>query len=244
MFTPIGFFAPAGGAIPHVDLATVFYDSGETTDFTDQSGNDRNGTESTSAGGSITHNAGAAPYWHFDRTSDSSRIRVSSGYTIPNYAMSTYQSTAITVYKKIASTADNTFPWFYSGSPSQNPQWGVSRALEGHAPFFRPWAANNKNGLNPGSPDLFDDEWKFIVWRYDYTETDEMEIFVNNSRVAFKSSPVTSGTTQATEALHIGHGSAFDEWHLGACGFFHGTSLTTDQMTDIYNYYDAIYSFA
>ena len=243
MFTPIGFFAPAGGAIPHVDLATVFYDSGETTDFTDQSGNDRNGTESTSAGGSITHNAGAAPYWHIDRTSDSSRVRVSSGYTIPNYAQSTYQSTAIAIYKKITSTDDNTFVWFYSGSP-QNPQWGVLRQSSNGAPFFKPYSLAFA-GLVPSSPDLFDSNWKFVVWRYDYTETaNELEIFVNNSRVAFTNSPVTSGTSQATEALHIGHGSAFDEYHLGACGFFHGTSLSTSQMTDIYNYYDAIYSFA
>lgn len=238
MYTPVGFFA--AGGIPNANLADFFYDANETSTFVDQSGNSRNGTTSVSSGGSITHTtSGSFTFWNFDRTSNSSRARVDSGYQLSTYSNTTIETTAMVVFRKpTVATTNNTFPfnWATSGFAAE---YGVQRNTEGGAPFYRPWGvANNVVGTTSVS----NNAWHIIFYRTSMSQpTNKLQIWVDNVNTN-NDSDNPGGTTTPTGNIFIGLNDQFDNHHIGAIGYF-STLLSTAQMTELYNYYDALYNF-
>ena len=244
MFTPIGFYAETNVLPPLVDSATVFYSANQNTDWTDLSPNGYNGTESTIGSGgtsAITHVAGGQPYWHFTCPSPmSEQSWLDTGYTINSSLGGTYTMFSIVKFDSVATNFQGI--WNADDTGTANQQLTLNQNV---TPIFFSVdrglnSGNNKILIASTAPNTSD--WFFLMTVADGSG---ITFYINNT------SEATSGTSTAAglnQSLRIGRTFSIasnyeNKGKIGACGFFAGTALDATQRTELYDYYNAIYSF-
>ena len=239
MFVPIGFYAAGGGLPSIVQSFEFFYDAGSSTTWDDQSGNGNNGTETVVGSGgtsTITHFAGATPYWEFLAPSPSSeQPYVSTGVAPGNLGSST-QFTLFSVFRDPDLTLNATM-MYAQDSGTEQLTLGTSRSDDEIFTNLRGGGTNRQlKSINA----ITEDAWTMVVVQFDGTD---YRMYVNN--VDKDSDPTTTINISADFKIGIAvlNTTTVNDQDIAATGFMSGQSLTSQDRQDLYDYYNDIYSF-
>ena len=230
--------APPAG-LPSLAKHTGYWDAGSSTTFTDQTANGYNGTITYTGGGSsatITHNAGATPYWQFSAPSSTSdQAYVLSGYSWGAMA-DVDEWTWWTVFRT-PSTSYNSSLFTALDSGTDTIGTGVSRSTNR---LYQ----NVRNGFQSnlaGSYVVNANQW---IMAMTIATGTGYELYFNNLVDGINSNPIAVDvTTQMYLGAWFNSSTVQNQFQFAAGGWMKGTSLNATERTDLYNYYDAIYSF-
>ena len=241
MFTPIGFFAGTAVLPPLVTEASVYYSADQNTDWTDLTINGNDGTEvivGSGGGASITHTAGATPYWQFTTTDPlTERPHLDTGF-----GFSSGGDYSIMV---VFSIDDLTNQWQGFGGyadPSGNPLFGVSQNLTGKWFHFDRGASSGNNLFTYADTALSEDTFYMGIVVGDSTG---IHLYTNN---VLDGEDTSNGVTYANaQSLTLGRNGGLisgykNQGKIAAWAFFDGVALNATQRTELFDYYDEIYS--
>lgn len=239
MFTPIGFFAPQGGLPSIVQSFNFFYDAGQSTTWDDQTGNGNNGTETVIGSGgssSITHVAGATPYWEFLAPSPSSeQPYVSTGVAPGNLGSST-QFTLFSVFKDPRLDLNATL-LYAQDSGTEQITLGTSRSDD---EIFTNLRGSGVNRQLKSITAITENAWTMVVVQFDGTD---YRMYVNN--VHKDTDPTTTINISADFKIGIAvlNTTTVNNQDIAATGVMLGQSLSAQDRQDLYDYYNDIYTF-
>lgn len=242
MITPFGFIqtpSGGGGGLPVITQNfSFFYDAGESTTWDDQSGNGNNGTESTAGSGgssSITHVAGATPYWQLLAPSPTSEQPYVDSGVAPGNLGDTTEFCMFTVFRDPDLTVNMPLLEAVDGSGDQL-SLGTSRTTN---KIF----CNLRGGTNRqvvSSNPILENVWHMVVVQFDGVD---YRMYINN--VDSGNDPKT--TINISANLEVGRNAlsstTVSEGDVAVAGWMTGQSLTSDDRQALYDYYNAIYSF-
>ena len=243
MFTPIGFFAPptAADGIPTADLATYFYSANQTTIFTDQSGNGNDGTEVVVGSGgysAITHYSTSTPYWELTSTNPTLETRyIDTGVQMGD-KRDTDKFTYVVIFSLNILTVsqrlwrcDNGFNRLINGNTNRSSYYFAvpSRTNEGPA-----------NALINTSP-LSLSTWYMFFVSLDGAGT--YSLYDGSGLIDSDSFGEANLSTNIRIGADTLSSTTANDYKLAAHAYYDGIELNATQRTDLYNYYNAIYSF-
>lgn len=239
--TPFAFYAAAGAApLPTVYTGSQFYyDSNQTSTFTDQTTNGNDGTITvggSGGGSSITHIASAGGnYWDFVASNPASeQSYVNTGTNIGSV---TNWSLMIIV----ADTDLGTNSQFFRASDggSDNLELFTNRSNNN---FFLRASDGTRRDIQNTAATL--NQLYFIIGRYDDTAaSEEMEMLINNSSVGTNANAQNIDVTATTYlGLNFPNLTTTNEFRLGAVGFWQNYYLTDTDCTNLFDYYAGIYT--
>jgi hypothetical protein len=244
MFTPIGFFAAeeAGGLPAVVQNFDVFYSADQTTTFTDQTANGNNGTVSVAGSGgtsAITHVGGATPYWDFtapNPTTEQSYVEtnVAPGALSDNTAFSIF-----VVFQDPDLTVNNTLYYAVDGGTDQM-SMGTSRTTDKIFANLR--GGSNKQILS--TTILSENTWYMAIITYGGNIATDIYQLTLNNEARGGDTPTTLDITNTIKIGFTGLSSTtVNRQKIAAWGWASGYELSSTDRTDLFNYYDASYSF-
>ena len=229
---------PTAG-LPSLAKHTGYWDAGSSTTFTDQTTNGYNGTVTTVGGGgtsSVTHVAGATPYWQFDAPSSTSE---------QSYVLSGYSWGAM-------AAGDQWTWWSVFQAPSLSYNSSLFTALDSGTDTIGTGVSRNTNRIYQnvrngsqsnlaGSTTVTINQWLLVMTVATGTQ---YELYLNNGLEATNTSPIA---VDVATQMYLGgwftSSTVRNNFKFAAGGWMKGTSLNATERTDLYNYYDAIYSF-
>ena len=231
--------AGGGGGLPWASNYTIFYSADQSTDFTDQSGNGNNGTVSTAGSGgssSVTHTGGASPYWEFLSPSPASENKYIQTSVSPG-SIPTNTPFTLTYVGRVSSLSYGVVFWDAIDSGTDVINSGTSRTSN--------WVfVNARNGASAdmNSSVVSTNTWYHILVTGDGAGS--FELYLNN----ILDDSVTSIALDVSANITISRNTnsstfAVANFDLGAWGWAHGHYADSTERTQMYNYYDALYSF-
>jgi len=245
MFTPIGFFAPAGGGggLPSwVQNFDIFYSADQSTTWSDQSGNGNDGTESVVGSGgtsAITHVGGATPYWDFTAPSPSSEqsyleTNISIGNLSDNVPFSIF-----VIFQDPDLAANATF-FSALDTGTDTITMGTSRSND---KIF----VNLRGGVNKqilSTTVLSEDTWYMGIVTYAGNPASDIYQLTLNNEARGGTTPTT---LDVTDTIRIGNDglstTTTNNQRIAAWGWANGYELSTQDRQDIFDYYSNIYTF-
>jgi hypothetical protein len=217
--------------IPLLDSYDFYYDAGKSTTFIDQTTNGNDGTEYTSPGGSgaITHISGAEPYWNFTVSTKPGKY-VDTGTTLGNVTGASY--TQVIVVKPVF--VDMCYVMFIDGAPSQT-YINISDT-SGKIQYKTGFTTN----LDP-TTSLSASNYYLIITVVDGTNK---SIYIND---VLRATNTSLNTGTYTSSMKLGWPLAStnkaNAMKICATGIMTDKALDATERTEIYDYYNGIYSF-
>ena len=230
----------AGGLPAVIDNFDFFYSADQGSSWTDQSTSGNDGTESSfGTGGTITYTGGATPYWEFDDGTTGGR-RIDTGWA-PG-AMGAGTDWSMIMVMANTDSTNNQYPLGYEDAGNDTLQ------MIAHKNDF--FAANLYGGGTFGSlccSGTTTIDQMYIVMIVSTGGSDSTwRLYTNNSL----DTSSTTNDLDGTDNFFVGYdftsldcSNCYNKMKVAAAGFIKGYALTSTDRTDIYNYYDAIYSF-
>ena len=244
MFTPIGFYAAGGHTFGGVTDGLAFmYEGAVNSDFTDTSGNGRDGTKSSETNGGIVHTTdGDGNYWLFNSTTTADTNYVDSGFTPTDG--NTFSAVAMVKWDTVAvnwgyylvsdnATAGNQIDFWWRQSTG-----GTSTDLIQHAYI-------NGSEYEPtynASPTVTTNLWQMMTITYDGSN---LRFYWNTTNY---DSPAETATISFPENLFInrtwngGRGVTSPECWFGAIGYYEGKVLSPSEVSTNYAYFQNYYT--
>lgn len=245
MFTPIGFFAPTGGGgLPAVVQDFIFfYSADQGSLWTDQSGNGNDGTENVHGSGgtsAITYNAGVAPFWEFTAPNPTSEQR----YVNTGIAPGVQGDFTLFVVFQDTDTSDNAPLLQAVDGGTDQLSIGTSRSTVTVFSNIRGTTVVSNLSL---SPYISQDTWFSAVSRQSVSSNTSTILVNNINRVLNPATNVGTATNiDISTNYTIGalglSGTTAANMKIAAVGAAH-KRLNDTELTELYDYYDAIYSF-
>jgi len=244
MFTPIGFFAEAGGLPAVIQDFFFYYDAGQGSSWTDQSGNSNDGTESVIGSGgssSITHYATAAPYWQFlSPQPTTEKPFVQTATAAGNFGTDSWCMFGVV---QLGNLTKNTTIMDGRGtdSPTQLLSLNTSRQED---KFFANLRGTDGTLQQLFSDGIVEDTWYMVVLQWD-SVAGSAKYYLNN--VEGGDSSTTSEDFNLDQAFKVGtntlSSNADADSKIAAVGFAKSKALSSAERTELYDYYNDIYSF-
>lgn len=220
-----------------------FYSADQGSSWTDQSGNGNNGTENVYGSGgtsAITYNAGVAPFWEFtapNPTSEQSYVdtNVSPGAQGDFTMFVVFQDTNNSVNAPLLQAVD--------GGTDQL-SIGTSRST---VTIFSNIRGTSNVGNLSVSPYISQDTWFSAVSRQSIS-SNTSTILVNNINRTLNAGGAAGTATNIDISANftVGRGltssTTVSSMKIAAVGAAY-KRLNDSELTELYDYYDAIYSF-
>lgn len=243
MFTPIGFFAETAVLPPLVTEASVYYSADQNTDWTDLSPNGNDGTISalgSGGGASIDHVGGATPYWDFKAPNPLTEQK----FLDTNYAKTTTGDYSVMLVISFSDVTTNNIQGVGGlATPSGNASFNIGQNTTQR--FY-----HGNKGAN-AADDLFAYAATTLSTSTFYMltvvgDSSGIYLYLNN---VLDGSDTSNGVTYASsETFVLGRDISLTSGYVNnqdvaAYAFFDGVALDATQRTELFDYYDAIYSF-
>ncbi len=242
MFTPIGFYAETNVLPPLVDTATLFYSANRNTDWTDLTTNGNDGTVGTlgsGGGASITHIAGATPYWQFTAPNPLTEQK----FLDTNYAKTVSGDYSVILVISLSDVTTNNIQGVGGlATPSGNASFNIGQNTTQRFYHGNKGASAGDDLFAYGNTILSTDTFYMVTVVGD---SSGIRVY-NNNRL--DGSDSSNGTTYASsETFVLGRdigltANYVNNQKVAAYAFFDGTALDATQRTELYDYYNEIYN--
>jgi len=243
MFTPIGFFQSIDGLPDVIQDFVFYYDASKGAVWLDQSGNSNDGTETVIGSGghsSITHNAGATPYWQFSSTQPTLESPfVETATAAGNFGTDSWCQFALVQVENLDKNST-----FLDGRgndvTTQLLSLNVSRQTD---EFFANIRGGDGTNQQLFSDTISTDTWYFVILQWDSVEG-TIKYYINGAQVG--DSSTTSEDFDLDIPFKIGRNSlssnSVPDSKVAAIGFAKNKALSFSERTELFDYYDEIYS--
>ena len=243
MFTPIGFFAPTGGAplAPWQSKLTGYFDANQdtgTTTWTDLTGNGNNASyNSVGSGGgaSVTHVGGTTPYWEFSSPNPTTeQAKMDTAYVLGGISTTTPWTWWVVNRQSTLSITSNLWRAVDAGDDA----WGLGvNAANNMFQNIRAGSSSNLNSIITLNSTNFyitvvvADGTSYKMYTNGFLQdTDTNLLALDISAVLSVGATFLSNSNQ-------------NNFQWAAGGWVVGDYYDSTDLSDIYNYYNAIYSF-
>lgn len=237
--TPFSFMASAVSGLPTViQNAQWFYDANETTTFTDQSGNGNDGTETTGGSGggsSITHTVtGNGNYWDFVASNPASEQK----YVNTNTNIGGVTDWSLVAV--VANTDNSTNAQFFHAQDGGSDNLVLFTDRSNERIFAR--ASDGVRRDLVGNVMTINQMRMFILT---YLSTGPaIYLYENNSLTQTNGNSISLNiTANSNIGLPFANSTTTNEMYVGAMGFFPNYYMDSTDRTELYDYYNNIYSF-
>lgn len=233
-----------GPSLPAVVQDFVFfYSADQGSSWTDQSGNGNDGTESVIGSGgtsAITYNAGGAPFWEFTAPNPTSEQR----YVDTGIAPGLQGDLTLFVVFQDTDTSDNANLILAFDGGTDQLSIGTSRSTV--TIFSNIRGTSNVSNLSL-APYIAQDTWFSAVSRQSISSNTSTILVNNINRTLNPGSGVGTATNIDVSANYtvgraILSGTQSSNMKIAAAGAAH-KRLNDTELTELYDYYNAIYSF-
>ncbi len=220
-----------------------YYDAGQTTTFTDQSGNSNDGTETVIGSGgssSITHNAGVAPYWQFLSPSPTvEKPFVQTATAAGNFGTDSWCQFAIV---QLGNLTKNTTILDGRGTDATTQLLSLNTSRQNDE-FFANLRGSDGTLQQLFSDGIVEDTWYFVIMQWDSVEG-TIKYYING--IEGGDSSTTSENFNLDQAFKVGtntlSSNADADSKIAAVGFAKSKALSFSERTELYNYYQPTYS--
>ena len=242
MFTPIGFFAGTAVLPPLVTEASVYYSADQNTDWTDLTTNGNDGTVGTlgsGGGAAIDHVAGATPYWQFKAPNPLTEQK----FLDTNYAKTVSGDYSVMLVISFSDVTTNNIQGVGGlATPSGNASFNIGQNTTQRFYHGNKGANVADNLFTYGDTILSTDTFYMVT-----VVGDSSGIYLYNNNI-LDGSDTSNGTTYASsETFVLGRDISLtanyvNNQKVAAYAFFDGVALNATQRTELFDYYDEIYS--
>ena len=245
MFVPTGYFASAGVTPvlpPLISDASVYYSADQNTDWTDLTTNGYDGTVGTvgsGGGSSITHNAGAQPYWQFTCTDPTvERKHLDTGYA--HSVSSDYTIMCVVSFDDVTTNNWQGFAAF--SDPAGNPSFNIGQNTTQAWYHSDRGASSGNNLFTYAGTTLSTSTWYMVTI---VGNSSGIYLYTNN---VLDGSDTSNGVTYvSSETITLGRDATLvanykNQGKIAAWAWF-DKELNSTERTELYDYYNNIYSF-